>query len=389
MFGILWTVLWIEAAVSFPKIDLQGTKEVSGPNLNSGPEGLAQGYGFTCQSHEVVTEDGYILTVHRIISAKVKPKQNSVVLLLPGLLASSETWLFRGADKDLPYVFASSGYDVWICNPRGNYFSRRHTTLNPDVNIEFWNFSAHEHGVYDLPATVDYALNLTKEQSVYFFGHSIGATAFFIMCAEKPEYNAKIKLANALAPAAIVSQPLSSVTQFLLSLVPTVMKFLNFNGIYEIFPRGGFYSVVGKALCGDSAITQNLCLTLIFSVVGTRNDQFNQTMLAEALTYYPSGTSIDVLNHVYQIYVKKRFAPLNSDEEYKLELVSAPVALHYGDGDALSSKEDEEILSRRLPNAVGIYKVPYKNYNHVDFMWGVDSKMLLYDHLLSLMERYR
>ncbi|KAK4878156.1 hypothetical protein RN001_010662 [Aquatica leii] len=384
----IFFILFITSEVifCFPKFVQKRTNDA---NLNSGPEELAQRFGFYCESHEVITDDGYVLTVHRIKSAKIKPKQNAVVVLVPGFLAASETWLFRGPDKDLPYVFANNGYDVWICNPRGNYFSRKHTTLNPDVDVSFWNFSIHEHGVYDLPAVVDYTLNVTKEDSVYFFGHSIGAAAFFIMCAEKPQYNVKIKLANALAPAAIVSQPLTSFTQFLLSLIPPLMKFLKFNGIHEMFPRGGFYPLLGQVLCQDGAITQALCLSLIFAVVGTSSDQFNRTMLPEALGYYPTGTSIDVFNHLYDIFVTKRFGPLYASTEYTLELVTAPVALHYGDGDGLISKEDNEILSKRLRNAVGIFKVPYRNFNHIDFMWSIDSKILLYDHLISLMKLYK
>ena len=41
------------------------------------------------------------------------------------------------------YVLADNGYDVWLGNYRGNRYSRRHLTLNPDslFNRDFWQFS--------------------------------------------------------------------------------------------------------------------------------------------------------------------------------------------------------------------------------------------------------
>lgn len=46
------------------------------------------------------------------------------------------------------------GFDVWLGNNRGTMNSRRHTTLDPDVDEAFWNFSHHEFAIYDIPAMV-------------------------------------------------------------------------------------------------------------------------------------------------------------------------------------------------------------------------------------------
>lgn len=65
---------------------------------------LAEGFGYLCETHEVTTDDGYILTLHRIIKNATMENEivsKPVVLLLPGFLASSDSWLFRGPEKDL------------------------------------------------------------------------------------------------------------------------------------------------------------------------------------------------------------------------------------------------------------------------------------------------
>ncbi len=60
-----------------------------------------------------MTEDGYVLTLFRIqkkgssIRTGLKP-----ILLLHGLLDSSDTWLINDEDKAPAFMLANRGYDV-------------------------------------------------------------------------------------------------------------------------------------------------------------------------------------------------------------------------------------------------------------------------------------
>jgi pimeloyl-ACP methyl ester carboxylesterase len=54
------------------------------------------------ETHEVRTDDGYILTIHRIPHRTADPERSKpVVLLLHGLLCSSADWVIAGAQKGL------------------------------------------------------------------------------------------------------------------------------------------------------------------------------------------------------------------------------------------------------------------------------------------------
>lgn len=71
-------------------------------------------------------------------------------------------------------------------------------------------------GIYDLPATIDYILELTNQSQLYYIGHSMGSCMFFVMCSMRPEYNYKIRAQISLAPVAYVHH----MTSFLNTLVP-------------------------------------------------------------------------------------------------------------------------------------------------------------------------
>lgn len=67
---------------------------------------------------------------------------------------------------------ADQGYDVWIGNARGNKYSRSHTYLDPDSGVDFWDFTWHQIGIYDIPAMIDYVLEQTGQEDLFYIGHS-------------------------------------------------------------------------------------------------------------------------------------------------------------------------------------------------------------------------
>lgn len=113
------------------------------------------------------------------------------------------------------YILADEGYDVWMGNARGNIYSRNHTSFNPDTDEGFWLFSWHQIGVIDLPTIIDYVLEQTGAESLYYSGHSQGTTAFYVMTASLPEYNDKIKAHVSLAPIGFMNHMTSPLMKIL------------------------------------------------------------------------------------------------------------------------------------------------------------------------------
>lgn len=170
---------------------------------------LIRKYGYPVEVQNVQTADGYELVLHRI------PRPGGpVVLLVHGLMASSASWVEMGPSNGLAYLMYDQGYDVWLLNTRGNIYSHKH--VDPNIRpADYWSFSFHEIGVYDLPATIDKILKVTGKTTLQYIGHSQGSTAFFVMASQLPEYAKKVTLMQALSPTVFLKNTQSPVLRFL------------------------------------------------------------------------------------------------------------------------------------------------------------------------------
>lgn len=96
-------------------------------------------YGYRIETHEVITDDGYILTLHRI-SHKNNVGKRIPVLLMHGFIQSATDFVNLGPGKALSLLLCDKGYDVWLGNARGSTWSRKHKIFNPDKDDNFWDF---------------------------------------------------------------------------------------------------------------------------------------------------------------------------------------------------------------------------------------------------------
>ena len=116
-------------------IALWGTVHSAHPEAKLSFTDYCKFYNYPVETHKVVTEDGYILTVFRIqrkgsvIRSGLKP-----IILQHGLLDCSDTWIINDEAKAPGFMLANRGYDIWLGNSRGNKHSRNHTKYNPDKN---------------------------------------------------------------------------------------------------------------------------------------------------------------------------------------------------------------------------------------------------------------
>lgn len=238
------------------------------------------------ERHRIKTEDGYILTVHRIPhSPAFSPysthpdslsqhqqqdetyhhhtqlRRKPVVLLQHGFGLSSEGWVLPDREIALAYQLSDAGFDVWLGNQRGNSYSRQHTHFDTKTD-DFWNFSFHEIGYYDLAAVFDYMLAKTNNSAVHYVGYSQGTTCLLVLLASRPEYRDKVRSAHLLAPVAYMANiklPMIQWTSnFVLNLGEMAVNLLGHDGVlrYHHLP---FYRTLCNWACGEGSILQGAC----------------------------------------------------------------------------------------------------------------------------------
>ncbi|XP_072399741.1 lipase 3-like isoform X3 [Diabrotica undecimpunctata] len=292
---------------------------------------LVTSFGYPLETHQTETEDNYILTIFRIPHGRNHSISNkSPVLLNHGMLGSAANYIWLGPQRSLAFILADKGYDVWLMNSRGTSYSRKHKSLSPNQR-EFWNFSFHEIGVYDLPAAIDYILNTTNQSSLYYVGHSQGCTSVFVMGSERPEYNNKIKMAIALAPGAIYknfNQPLilSLLSRYPLNQLEDLGKSLQ---LYQ-FPPPYFSEndivELATMFCIENKFLRNTCTLFFESLFDT-----------------------------------------------KLERID----------------KDVKLLAKILPNVAYYSTVPLPDFTHIDFILSKSTKSFVYKPILELLERFK
>jgi hypothetical protein len=50
--------------------------------------------------------------------------------------------------------------------------------------------------------------------------------------------------------------------------------------------------------------------------------------------------------------------------------------------------QDVHKLNQSLGNSVGEYRIPMESFNHLDFVWAIHVKSLVYDEVISFMANY-
>lgn len=170
------------------------------------------------------------------------------MLLWHGMGSSAVTFLVNGEDSPA-FILAEAGYDVWLGNTRGNSFSRKHRSLNPDKDKKkFWDFTFVKAGRYDVSAAVFFIHRLTG-QYVPYIGHSAGTTQMFSALSENTILNFYVPLYVAMAPVTKLTKTKSDLIRKLSKNYVTVSKAVKTLNQNEVLSRRNVASKAMNFIC--------------------------------------------------------------------------------------------------------------------------------------------
>ncbi|XP_043064687.1 lipase 3 isoform X2 [Drosophila ficusphila] len=365
---------------------------------------LITNHNYPVEEHTVNTSDDYILTIYRIPTSPKRKQMNQtgerlVVFLQHGILCASDDWIINGPETSLAYMFADAGYDVWLGNARGNTYSRQHKHIHPDSS-DFWHFSWHEIGVYDLAAMLDYALAVSRSNSLHFVAHSQGTTTFFVLMSSLPLYNVKVRSVHLLAPIAYMRKH-SFILSKLGGLFLGSPSFLSWVlGGMELLPITRVQKLMCENVCSEASMLKFLCSGLLEFIGGWGTQHLNKTLLTDVCVTHPAGASTSQIIHYLQLYTSGDFRQYDHGRErneliykratpppYNMLNIESCVDLYYSDNDYMSAVEDVEYLASLLPCAE-LYRIPYTDWNHYDFLWSNNVKEVLNNRIIHKVLRY-
>ncbi|XP_022912360.1 lipase 3-like [Onthophagus taurus] len=390
LLGVILTLLGISSALNDTSKNLHTAAGL--PLVD-----LIKHFGYPVEVYEdILTEDGYLITMHRIPRGVTDVPRKGVVLLMHCLTCSAAIFAMYGPDKGLAYILADQGYDVWMPNARGTDFSRKHVSLNPDDNTgAFWRFSFHEIGYYDIPAAVNVIRENTGVEKMLYVGYSQGTTSFTAMAAARPEYNDVFSLSVFLAPGTYFAKMENDFLLFLAKYIDPLTQLADMVQWYEFLPNYHLLEPIAEFCNG---IGQEFCTDFFLWLLGISPDTVEQSWLPVFATTYPGGCSANQIIHYGQLIASAKFRRFDyglvgnlgeygstTPPEYDVSKITAPIAIFYGAKDEIATADVEQFAAD-LPNLALLNRI--ETYNHFDFVLSKNVVSDVYNDVIDIMSQY-
>lgn len=372
-------------------------------------------HGFKSESHLVKTEDGFQLTLHRI-----NPRENGFepngqcVYFQHGLLMTSDVWcVMLKTDDNLPFKLCQLGYDVYLGNNRGNKYSNKHNRFSPSEN-KFWDFSIDEFALYDIPANINYILQMNSVENLIYIGFSQGTSQILSSISINNDLNQKISKLVLIAPAT----------------TPKKLSNWLINSIVNFRPSW-IYTLFGKKILMKSVLFWRKITypPMFIKLIDLPNDLLfnwkseNIEISQKLISYYHlySTTSVKCVVHWFQIIKSKKFQMYQDNEifqpfEYPTSqtIKIKKLLLIFGMNDSLV---DIDIIISQLPRfrdiqytqigfngevtkksdilstretiqeiSDGQFKIyGIEKHEHLDLLWGQNQKLNVIDNVIEFL----
>ncbi|CAB60584.1 Lipase [Caenorhabditis elegans] len=347
-------------------------------------------YGYTVEKHYVTTDDGYTVQLQRIPVGRddrsiLGCSKRPVVFFMHGLFGSSYHFLLNLPSQSAAYIFADAGFDVWLGNIRGTEYGLNHTSFSTN-GVNFWNFSLYEHSHYDLRQQIEYVLDYTRHESLFYVGHSQGTAVMFARLAEADvTWQSKIRVFFALGPTAGFMKPLMPFTLLEENYLQALIQFA-LDGKFGILPVEIPRAIASKFadFCSSKFFTF-LCSAGFKVAAGIETlGQVNDSRIPIILSHFPSATSTLNLLHWMQIFkyhelrrldlgTARNLIAYGQKDAPRLEIgnIIAQTILYFSKDDQITDEVDvREIIMKQMgPGLIESYDLDH--FTHFDFILGL------------------
>ncbi|XP_058043758.1 lipase member M-like [Ahaetulla prasina] len=375
---------------------LSRTKREGNPETFMNISEVLQYHGYPNEEHEILTNDGYFLTINRILGRKASEETASkpVVLLMPGILTDCGIWLTNLPNGSLGFILADAGFDVWLANNRGSRWCKRHQNFSHREE-EFWNFSFHEMAMEDLPAIIYFILAKTRQKQLFYVGYSQGSTIGFIAFSAMPALAEKIKIFFAFGPIYLVNH-IKPWYKMIIDMNPVIIKATLGRKEICLLPNHITRKLTTKFCYMD--LWRKTCANILLSGGEISENNVNMSRLDVIVSHLFGCTSAKTLLHWKQMYDTGEFKEFDYGSKnmekynqmtppfYDIRSMNIPTFMWSGEKDKISTLKDTELFLPLLSNLISYKIIPH--WMHYDYLFGLDARQKLYDELVDIIHNF-
>ena len=331
-----------------------------------------ESFGYKLEENPVITDDGYILSLWHL---NPKFPNGKTVFFQHGFTCTA--WIFfHLGENSLPFYLLKEGYDIWLANNRGSYFSPGHISKDPkDPKSGYNNYSMDDFVASDMPAMVKYIKERTGAKKMTFIGHSQGTTLFLMAMMHDPIFTEE------------------SFDNFIsLGTVPNLAhsKFLPIDildMIYDLLRRATFLQALNlpellRELLATLAKEHPKVFGKIFDTLASiyPSGRMDYIYIYNLLYYFPGGISKINLFHWSQIHQMKKLVYYNPNfheektaKEYNLENLKKwkiKSLVTRSDDDTFGSYQDVTDFYDAVEDKSVIKLLELTSYGHLDVLFA-------------------
>ncbi|CAK7330007.1 unnamed protein product [Dovyalis caffra] len=349
---------------------------------------LIEPAGYSCTEHTVQTKDGYLVALQRVSSYNkdLRGQRGPPVLLQHGLFMAGDAWFLGSPEQSLGFILADEGFDVWVGNVRGTFWSHGHISLS-EKDKEFWDWSWEELALFDLAEMIHHVYSVTSSK-VLIVGHSQGTIMSFAALIQ-PNVVEMVEAAALLCPISYLDHLTASLVLRMVGLhLDQVVLAM---GIHQLNFRSEILIDLLDSIC-DGRIE---CTDLLTSITG-KNCCFNNSNVDFFFEFEPHPSSAKNLRHLFQMIRKGTFSHYDygmfknlklygrlNPPAFDLSLIpkTLPLWMGYGGSDSLADVTDVEHTLKQLQGKPALLYL--ENYGHIDFLLSTRGKEDVYNNMIG------
>ncbi|KAB1271574.1 Lysosomal acid lipase/cholesteryl ester hydrolase [Camelus dromedarius] len=223
------------------------------------------------------------------------------------------------------------------------------------------------------------------------------ADAGFIAFSQIPKLARKIKMFFALAPVVSLEFSIGPLTK--IGQIPDHLA-KDLFGVKQFLPQSKFLKWISTHVC-THVILKELCGNAFFVLCGFNEKNLNMSRVPVYTTHCPAGTSVQNMLHWSQSVKSHKFQAFDWGSSaknyfhynqsyppaYNVKDMMVPTTVWSGGQDWLADYKDVTVLLTQIPKLVYHKHIP--EWEHLDFIWGLDAPWRLYDEMINLMKKYQ